>query len=277
MSDLKQFNQMIVKPNTQEYLLSVLNTKKDQFVNDLTALVANDANLQACEPVTIMYAAIKATALSLPLDKNLGFAYVIPYHNSKTKKTEAQFQIGYKGLKQLAIRSGQYKVINVTDVREGELKQRDRRTGHVTVEWIEDNEERNNRKIIGYLGYFALLNGYEKESYWSVKELEEHGLRYSQSYKKGYGLWKDDFRAMAEKTVLKLMLNKGDAPLSVEMQQAVTFDQAVMYDPNTPEYRDNEPKSAQDAADELMAEDVEYEGQPVGNDGTIPYDVKEEV
>lgn len=265
MSDLKQFNAMIVRPNTQEYLMSVLNTKKDQFVNDLTALVANDTNLQACEPVTIMYAAIKATALSLPLDKNLGFAYVIPYNNGKKGISEAQFQMGYKGYIQLAIRSGQFKNINVTDIREGEIKRNNLLTGEIEFEMMPNRSE---LPIVGYAAFFALNNGFSKTLYMTKDEVQRHAKRYSQTYSssKDYirnsSKWTTDFDAMAKKTVLKLLLSKY-APLSVEMQQAVKFDQSVMYDPDKPEYRDNETKTATEEADELMAEDANWDDVPV--------------
>lgn len=199
MSNLKLFNQTITDVRTQNYLQGVLGEKKSEFVNNLTALVANNAMLQECEPMTLMYSALKATALDLPLDQNLGFAYVLPYRNTKAGRTEAQFQLGAKGITQLAIRSGQFKTINVTDVREGELKGIDRKTGYADVEWITDLKERESKRIIGYLGYFKLLNGYEKESYWSVEDLEKHGAKYSQTYRKGFGVWKDNFEAMAKK------------------------------------------------------------------------------
>ena len=249
-SGLQLFNQTITNVKTQAYLESVLGERKGEFVNNVTALVTNNKALQDCVPTTVMFAALKATALNLPLDANLGFAHVLPYKNNKVGITEAQFQIGYKGIVQLAIRSRQFKTINVTDVREGELKGRDRRTGHVILEFIENDAEREKAPVIGYLGYFLLLNGYEKESYWSIEELKKHGLQYSQTYKKGYGVWKDNFDAMAKKTVLKLMLNKGDAPMSVEMQQAVQYDQSVILNENgDARYIDNQkPDSADQAA-----------------------------
>ena len=108
---LQVFNRAITNPKTQEYLASVLGDRKGSFVNNLTALVANNANLQVCEPYTIMFAAMKATALNLPLDNSLGFAYVIPYKDNKRGITVAQFQIGYKGYKQLALRTNQFAVM----------------------------------------------------------------------------------------------------------------------------------------------------------------------
>lgn len=258
MSNLKLFNQTIANAKTQEYLASVLGSRKGEFVNNLTALVSNNSMLQECEPLTLMYAAMKATALDLPLDPNLGFAYVLPYRDNKAGTVVATFQMGYKGIVQLAIRSGAFAIINVTDVREGELKGRDRRTGTTKIEWVEDDAERNKLPIVGYLGYFKLHDGYEKETYWSVEELKAHGGKYSQTFKKGYGVWKDNFDAMCRKTVLKLMLNKGDAPMSVQMQQAIKYDQAVILDENgTAKYIDNEKKSAAELAAEIQdAEEV---------------------
>ena len=276
MADLKLFNQTITNVKTQEYLQSVLGEKKQAFVNNMTALVSNDKALQACEPISLMFAALKVTSLDLPLDNNLGFAYVIPYRNNKENKTEAQVQIGYKGISQLAIRSGQFETINVTDVREGELKGRNRLTGELELDWINDDTARMKAKIIGYIGYFKLLSGYSKTTYWSIEELKEHGLNYSQTFKKGYGVWKDNFNAMAKKTVLKLMLNKGDAPMSVEMQQAIKYDQSVILDEDgNHRYVDNQKPSAEDkleaiaAREQQMVEEVVAEEVEQANNGEL--------
>jgi recombination protein RecT len=260
MADLKTFNQTITNVKTQEYLASVLGEKKQAFVNNMTALVSNDKALQACDPMSLMFAALKVTSLDLPLDNNLGFAHVIPYKNNKENKTEAQVQLGYKGIAQLAIRSGQFEIINVTDVREGELKGRNRMTGELEFDWIVDDATRLKAKVIGYVGYFKLLSGYSKTTYWSIAELEQHGVKYSQSFKRGYGVWKDNFDAMAKKTVLKLMLNKGDAPMSVEMQQAIKYDQSVILDENgSHRYVDNQKPSAEDKLDAIAAKEQEIE------------------
>lgn len=243
MSNLQLFNQTITNTKTQDYLASVLGEKKGQFVSNLTSLVANDKNLQECEPITTMYAAMIATSLDLPLNRNLGFAYVIPYKNNKEGKTEAQFQIGYKGLLQLAIRSGQFSTINVTDIREGEIETFDLLTGEIK---FTAKPNREQLPIIGYASFFRLNNGFAKTLYMTKSEVEAHGLRYSQTFssKNDYvrksSKWTTDFDAMARKTVLKLLLSRY-APLSVEMQKAVTSDQAVFRnDTDTPTYIDNE-------------------------------------
>ena len=236
ITPLKQFNLFIANPRTQEYLATVLAEKKASFVNNITALVSNNAALQVCKPDTIMFASLKATALDLPLDQNLGFAYVLPYRDNKNGVTVAQFQMGYKGFVQLALRSGQFKTLNATEVREGELVNEDFVTGELTFKKAENREA---LPVIGYVAYFKLLNGFEKYLFMTSAEMKAHALRFSQTYKKGYGLWadKDSFDSMAKKTVLKLLISKY-APLSVEMRDAIKADQSVMQKPDDYEYVD---------------------------------------
>ena len=242
IAPLRQFNQFLANPRTQDYLTTVLAEKKASFVNNITALVSNNAALQVCKPDTLMFASLKATALDLPLDQNLGFAYVLPYKDNKTGVTSAQFQMGYKGFVQLALRTGQFKTLNATEVREGELVGKDFVTGELT---FKEAENRESLPIIGYVGYFKLLNGFEKYMYMTVAEMKAHALRFSQTYKRGYGLWADEsmFDSMAKKTVIKLLLSKY-APLSVEMRDAIKADQAVMQKPEEYEYVDNQEQEA---------------------------------
>lgn len=245
VTGLQLFNQTITSPKTQKYLSDVLGERKGSFVNNLTALVANSAQLQECVPLTVMFAALKATALNLPLENSLGMAYCIPYRDNKKNVTVAQFQIGYKGYKQLSLRSGMFSIIpKATDVKEGELKHRNRLTGECHFEFIDDDVERAKKKTIGYASYFRLLNGAESTYYMSVAEMEAHALRYSQTYRsktdyiKKSSRWTTDFDDMAKKTVIKLNLSK-NAPLSVEMQDAIRADQSVQYEANKYEYIDN--------------------------------------
>lgn len=233
MSDLRKFNADLTNDKTQKYLTDVLGDRKSSFVNNIVALVSNNVKLQECEPITLMFAALKATALNLPLDQNLGYAYIIPYRDNKSKTTLAQFQIGKNGFVQLSLRSNQFKTLNVSDVREGELISIDRLSGDCIFDWKED---RIDLPVIGYVAYMKLLSGFEKPLYMTVKEVEVHGKKYSKTYK--YGPWTDDFNSMAEKTVLKRLLSKY-APLSVEMQQAIAADQAVITDKGE-EYVDND-------------------------------------
>lgn len=242
---LQAFNQTITNPSTQKYLADVLGERKGSFVNNLTALVANNANLQECQPLTVMFAALKATALNLPLENSLGMAYCIPYKDNKKGVTVAQFQLGYKGFVQLSLRSGQFKVIpSATEIKEGELKSRNRLTGECVFDFIDDDNERAKAKTIGYASYFRLLNGAESTFYMSVEEMQAHAMRYSQTYRSKYdnikqsSKWTTDFDEMAKKTVIKLNLSK-NAPLSVEMQDAIRADQSIQYKENEYEYIDN--------------------------------------
>lgn len=251
-----RFNATIKNERTQDYLRQVLGKNATSFVTSLTSIVSNNTSLQNCEPLSLMYVGIKAAALNLPLDPNLGFAYAVPYYNGKAKKTEAQFQMGYKGFVQLAIRSGQFKAINVTDVREGEYQGEDLLTGELKINIADGREQ---RKVVGYAAYMRLVNGFEKSLYWSVEKVEAHAKQYSQTYSstKDYirnsSKWTTDFDAMAKKTVLKMLLSKY-APLSIEMQNAIQYDQAVFNSDGGNEYLDNADNA--ERLDDLAADAV---------------------
>lgn len=259
ITPLKQFNNFITHPKTQDYLATVLQEKRASFVNNITALVSNNAALQVCKPDTLMFACLKATALDLPIDQNLGFAYVLPYKDTKKGETLAQFQMGYKGFVQLALRSGQFKTLNVTDVRKGELVSEDFVTGELT---FKKADNRDALPVVGYVAYFKLINGFEKYLYMTTAEVNAHAMRFSQTYKRGYGLWADKemFDSMAKKTVMKLLLSKY-APLSVDMQTAVKVDQAVITDLNSYDYVDSQEQPAQVATESAKEKAEEVMGQ----------------
>jgi recombination protein RecT len=259
---LQLFNKTITSPAWQKYLEDILKERKGSFINNVTALVANDVNLQECVPATIVFAALKATALNLPLDKSLGMAFCIPYKDNKKGITVAQFQMGYKGVKQLALRSGQFAIIpNATEIKEGELVSRNRLTGECKFIFIDDDKKRAETKTIGYASYFRLLNGAESTLYMSVEEIEAHALRYSQTYRSKYdnvkqsSKWTTDFDEMAKKTVIKLNLSR-NAPLSVEMQDAIKADQSIQYEEGKYEYVDNEEDVQQQINDAQKAQEV---------------------
>lgn len=275
VTGLQRLNSYISHDATQEYLKKVLSDKKDAFVSNLVSLVANNAKLQECEPATLMYGAIRATASDLPLDPAFGCAYLIPYKNNKLGITEAQFQIGYRAYGQLALRSGLFKCINDTDVREGELVNRNRLTGQIDFNFEQDDKRRSELPIIGYVSYFQLLNGFESTLYMSVEDLKAHGLRYSQTYRSQYAnvrdssKWVTDFHEMCRKTVIKLHLSR-KAPLSVEMQNAIRDDQAVFRSADTPEYVDttgDEPLIDKDKASKVAAmfDDAKIVDENVGS------------
>lgn len=243
-SSLKEFNKTLTNPKTSDYLQSVLGSRKGLFVNNIVALVSADEKLQKCTPMSIIYAGIKATALNLALDQNLGHAYIIPYNNTKSGIVEAQFQIGYKGLIQLALRTGLYRTINVIEVKAGELSNHNILTGEFELKAVANREK---AETIGYAAYFALLSGFTKIMYMSAEDVKSHAMQYSQTYKskldyvKKSSKWSTDFDAMAKKTVLKLLLSKF-GPLSVVLQNAIVADQAVIDENGNPSYVDNQPE-----------------------------------
>lgn len=259
---LQLFNQTITAPQTQKYLEDVLKERKGSFVNNLTALVANSVALQECQPLTVMFAALKATALDLPLEPSLGYAFCIPYNDNKNGTKVAQFQLGYKGYKQLALRSGQFKIIpRATDVKQGELVSRNRLTGECVFNFIEDEKEREKLPTIGYVSYFKLTNGAESTFYMSKDEVEAHAMQYSQTYRsknentKRSSRWSLDFLGMAKKTVTKLNLSQ-NAPLSVEMKDAILADQSIQFEAGKYEYMDNEVDFQKEMMDAQKAQEV---------------------
>lgn len=232
-------------PKVNEFLAQQLGEKKGEFVSNVIALTESDANLNNCDPSELMKCAMNATALNLPLNKNLGYAYVIPY------KGKPQFQVGYKGFLQLAIRSGQYKTINTVEVREGEIE-RNKFTG--AIDFIGENE---NGKVIGFLAYIEMLNGFQQSLYMTVEQVKKHAEKYSKSYAKyKTGLWKDEFDLMAKKTVLKLLLSRYGV-LSTEMQQAIIKDQSV-----GDKYLDNPRSREVSDVRVIVQEEEEEEEQP---------------
>jgi len=216
----------------------MLGKRAPQFITSVLQIAASNDLLAKADPVSIYNSAALAATLDLPLNNNLGFAYIVPY-NARQKdgsfKCVAQFQMGYKGFVQLAQRSGQFKTISATPIYEGQLVEMNPLTG-----FIFDFTKKSD-KIIGYAAYFSLINGFEKTMYMTTEDMAKHGKKYSQTFKKGFGLWNDEFDSMATKTVLKLLLAKF-APLSVEMQKAVLTDQAIIKDDtaNVIEYADHE-------------------------------------
>lgn len=196
----------------------ILQDGTPQFMASVLTLANSNKLLGECDPIKLYNCCLMAAALKLPFNQNLGQAYIVPF------KGEPQLQIGWKGFIQLAQRSGQFKRINCSDVREGEIVKRDRLTGEIEFDWLDD-AEREKKQVIGYVAYFELLNGYQQTLYMSKAEVEAHAKKYSQTYKQGFGVWKDNFDAMARKTLIKRILNQF-APLSVDMAKAMEYDQA---------------------------------------------------
>lgn len=222
----------------------LLGKRATSFITSVLQITAQNQQLAKADPVSIYQSAAVAATLDLPLNQNLGFAYIVPY-NQKYKdekgvwqtKQVAQFQMGYKGFIQLAQRSGQFKSIYSSAIYEGQLINANPLDGYEF-----DFSKKDSDKIIGYAARFKLLNGFEATWYMDIDKLKKHGSKYSKTFTNDKGLWNTDFDGMANKTVIKLLLSKF-APLSVDMQKAVITDQAVINDTETDDvtYIDNEP------------------------------------
>jgi recombinase, phage RecT family len=206
-------------PATQQFLNENLKNNSREFVSNLIAMCENDTNLSVCDPKALMMCAMNATALNLPLNKNLGFAFIIAYSGVPS------FQIGYKGITQLAIRTGAYKYLNTSEVREGEITY-NKFTGSVTF-----HEVHPENPVIGYMSYLELLSGFSHAVYMTEQEIEDHALRYSKMYQadKRYhtqkSKWSDPVERpkMAKKTALKALLT-GWGVMTTEMARAFDSD-----------------------------------------------------
>ena len=209
----------------QQKLIELLGKNAQSFATSVLQVVNSNDMLKNADPQTVFSAACMAATLNLPINNNLGFAYIVPFRNNKANRTEAQFQLGYKGFIQLAQRSGQFKRINACATYSDDTEQTvyERLTSLLP--------KKPTGQITGYIAYFQLLNGYEAHLAMSIEELTAHSQKYSQTAKKGFGVWKDNFDAMAQKTVIKLLLSK-QAPLSIDtpLATAVQADQAVIHD-----------------------------------------------
>lgn len=212
MVKIDQFKGVLNSQTIRAQLKNSLKDKAGAFMSSMIDLYSGDAQLQKCDPEKVALEAVKAASLDLPLVKSLGYAYVVPYKNVPT------FTIGYKGLIQLAQRTGQYKTINAGAVYEGELRGYDKLSGMIDLSGSAVSD-----KVLGYFAYFKLLNGYEHMVYMSREEVEDYAQRYSPSYNSNYSPWKTEFDKMAQKTVLRQLISKW-GPTSTEMQMVENMD-----------------------------------------------------
>lgn len=217
--EAKTLKGMLEMPAYKNKFNEMLGKKAAGFMSSIIAVTNNNKYLAKANPATVIGAAAQAAMLDLPINQSLGFAYIVPYGN------EAQFQLGYKGYIQLAQRSGQYVDIGAKTVYEGELEYENRLLDKFKF------GERTGDKVIGYLAYFRLTNGFEKMLFMELDEMQAHAKKYSKNYKGGTDKWGlTDFNTMAEKTVLKRLLSKY-GPLSIEsvqMSQALSNDGGVI-------------------------------------------------
>ena len=236
---------------------SVVGVKDSQrFISSVVSAVQTNPQLAECSNTSILSAALLGHSLNLPQSPQIGMFYLVPFKN-KTG-TEATFQLSYRGMLQLAMRSGQYKALNVTDIREGELASYDPIEDVYEFTPETDFAKRSTLPIIGYYAHFEMINGFKKGIYWSKEQVDAHAKKYSASYRNGWSssLWKSDFDAMAKKTMLRQLISKWGI-MSVEMERAYVGDQAVIREDGTPDYIDNipdEPVKAVDVFDTVAKE-----------------------
>lgn len=215
-----------------------------RFVSAITSAVAVNPSLQECEASTILSAGLLGEALNLSPSPQLGQYYLVPFNDKKRGCKVATFQLGYRGYIQLATRSGNYKKINVLSLKEGELVRFDPMTEEIEVKLIEDEEERENAKTIGYYAMFEYINGFQKAMYWSVEKMMAHANKFSKAFSreayeklkngeipqtdmwKYSSFWYSDFDMMAQKTMLRQLISKWGI-MSIEMQNAIEYDQGV--------------------------------------------------
>jgi recombination protein RecT len=217
---------------------NALKDHSDAFIASMIDLFSTDTYLQQCDPNKVVMECLKAATLKLPLNRALGFAWVIPY---KVKGQMApQFQIGAKGYVQLAMRSGQYRYLNTGMVYEGQKVSHEIVTGRLSI----DGEAKGQR-VTGYFAYLELLNGFSKSIYMTADEVMAHAKRYSRAFGNEGSPWQVHFDAMAQKTVLRLLLSKFGI-LSTEMEMALTSD----------------PADAEEAIGEEIAENANREALP---------------
>lgn len=237
--------------------------KAARFVTAITSAVSTNPALAECDAATIVSAGLLGEGLNLSPSPQLGQYYLVPFNDRKNGRRVAQFQLGYKGYIQLAIRSGQYKKLNVLPIKEGELVSFNPLEEEIEVHLIEDETERENAQTIGYYAMFEYTNGFKKAMYWSRQKMESHAEKYSMGYKahKGYTFWEKDFDAMACKTMLRQIISKWGI-MSIEMQRAVESDTGVISENGSVDYIDAP------AAEHEEVVDVQPE-QPTQNEASF--------
>lgn len=256
-------NAILDGENLRKRFNDILGKRTPQFISSIVTLVNSDASLTKAfyeSPMSVVQAGLKAAMFDLPIDPNLGYAYIVAFNNSKklpdgtwVKKSEATFMPGWKGLHQLALRTGAYKTINVVDIRKGELKNYNRLTEEVEVVFEEDEDKREALPVVGYLGYYRLVNGAEKTIYMTVDQIKKHEEKYRKGDKQGKG-WRDDWDAMARKTVYRKLIGKWGV-MSIEYQnvgEGLSLAQQIVEEDNLEE-----------GSSFIEAETIEVDGQAV--------------
>lgn len=232
VSPVQRLKQVLDVDSVQEQFQNALAESAPLFTASLIDLYSSEKTLQACNPSDVIVEALKAATMRLPINKALGFAYIVPF--KEKGKPKPQMIIGYKGLIQLAMRTGFYRFINADKVYEGELSAVDKLTG-----WIDLSGEKTSDEVVGYFAYLETTNGFQKTVYWTKEEVIEHARKYSRSYNSEYSPWQTEPDAMAIKTVLRTAISKWGI-MSVELQNAVAQDLEADVDYNPPQANSTE-------------------------------------
>ena len=264
MSNLPAIKELAGSPAIQKRVAGLVENSS-AFINTVVSLVGSDSYLQNCDPQTVWGAALKAAALNLPINKELGQAYIIPYGKNAT------FIIGYKGLIQLAIRTGQYRTIKAVEIYEDEIKHYNPITEEFQFGSFNQFGDREDpeKHPVGYYAFFELLNGYRATKYMSRAAIERHAARFSKTYNTKNSVWKTDFDAMAKKTVLRLLLTQ-QGLLSIDVMQAeVEAEQAAEQEANVIETV--EAPAPKEEKKEVAENKQENNNEETQQDITIPF------
>lgn len=265
----KSFSSFLTQDDIKKRIFEIVGRDSQKFMTSILSAVTNNSTLQECEPMSILNCAFLGEALKLSPSPQLGQYYMVPFNDSKRNVKVAQFQMGYKGYIQLAIRSGRCRDIDVIEIRKGEYLGRDKITGKHKFEFIEDELEREEKEVIGYMAYIEYLNGFTKQIYWTKEKMLLHADKYSQSFslnaKKGKepkydkvsyedymagkvpesemwkysSFWYKDFDGMAFKTMLRQLISKWGITMSNDIEEAYTKDMAEIKEDGSYEYIDN--------------------------------------
>lgn len=244
-----------------------------RFISSIISAVNANASLQECTNASILSAALLGESLNLSPSPQLGQYYMVPFKNNNAGVKVAQFQLGYKGYIQLAIRSGQYKKLNVLAIKEGELINFNPLDEEIEVKLIADEAEREKAETIGYYAMFEYTNGFKKAMYWSKEKMKAHAIKYSQGYaadvKKGtkWTFWSKDFDGMAYKTMLRQIISKWGI-MSIEMQTALDSDMAVINEDGTKYYVEMDEGMIVEGSAEEMESANAGEGEEVAKEQT---------
>ncbi len=234
------FKQVMAAPSVREQFQNALADNSKMFTASLIEVFNGDQSLQKCKPAAIISEALKAATLQLPISKSLGMAYILAFNNRRkvgngwVTQTEPVFVLGYKGLIQLAMRTGQYRILNVGCVFEGEYVGEEKLTGKIDL-----SGSRESDTVVGYFAHLEMINGFTKTVFISYEDAQDHGRKYSKSYDNNSSPWKKNPHEMGEKTVLRKLLSRFGM-LSIEMASAI----AATENEDKIEYADNDTNDA---------------------------------